>query len=75
MKSLVKRQELLADGVVVNHGDQIRIDGEGRTKFIFMYHTTNPDSGVEWVDCIEMMRGSDGPWRSFRPEKVRVAKR
>ena len=72
MQSLVKREELLADGGVVNRGDIIHIDGQKRQKFRFMYHVTNPESGVEWVDCIEMMKGSDGPWRSFRPEKVRL---
>jgi hypothetical protein len=74
MESLIKRQELLVDGGVVNHADIVLIDGQKRQKFVFMYHVINPESGVEWVDCIEMVKGSDGPWRSFRPEKVRIMK-
>lgn len=74
MQKLTKKYELLVEDTVVNHGDIIHIDGERRRKFMFMYRVINEDSGVEWIDCIELMKGNDGPFRSFRPDKVRPMK-
>jgi len=64
---------MLIGEVAVAKGDMIKIDGE-RGKFMFLYHVTNNDNGVEWIDTIEMMRGGDGPWRSFKPGRARIMK-
>lgn len=74
MQELIKKHEVLVQGEVVNKGDLVYVEGERRRKFMFMNLVINPETGKEWVDLIELMKGNDGPFRSFRPEKLRLMK-
>jgi hypothetical protein len=55
----------------IEKGDLIKIQGEYGTRFKFISITTNTETGVFWVDCIETYRGQPGPFRSFTVDRVR----
>lgn len=74
MIKLIKKYEMFVEEQVVLKGDMIRINTQPRKRFMFMCTVTNPENGVQWIDCIELMKGGDGPFRSFRPEQVRLPK-
>lgn len=64
------------DGFEIKSGDIIKIKGQYGSKFIFQSLVTNRETGVQWIDCIELDRGQPGPFRSFYPEYVkRIPKR
>lgn len=67
-----KSELLLIDGSLVTSGDVIGIDGERRRRFLFLEFVVNNENGAQWVNTIELMKGNDGPFRSFRPERVRM---
>ena len=67
-----KNELLLTDGNVIQSGDIIRIDGERKRRFLFLEYVVNNENGAQWVNTIELMKGNDGPFRSFRPERVRI---
>lgn len=64
------------DGFTIQSGDLIKIKGQYGGKFIFQGLITNRETGVQWIDCIELDRGQPGPFRSFYPDSVkRIPKR
>jgi hypothetical protein len=64
------------DGFIIESGDIIKIKGQYGSKFIFQGLITNRETGVQWVDCIELDKGQPGPFRSFYPQDVkRIPKR
>lgn len=68
--------EMIVDGHTVERGDTIKIYGEHGTKFRFNALVTNPETGVQWVDCFELDKGVTRSWRAFYPERVkRIPKR
>ena len=67
-----RSDEMLVGTRTLTKGDNIKIDGERAQKFIFMGYVINRDNGAEWVDVIHVQKGSPGPMRSFRPDRVRL---
>lgn len=64
------------DGFDIDSGDIIKIKGQYGSRFIFQSLTTNRETGVQWVDCIELDKGQPGPFRSFYLQDVkRIPKR
>jgi hypothetical protein len=64
------------DGFIVESGDIIKIKGQHGSKFIFQSLSTNRETGVQWIDCIELDKGEPGAFRSFYPEYAkRIPKR
>ncbi len=69
-------KQIEIDGFVINSGDIVKIKGQFGSKFIFQGLVTNRETGVQWIDCIELDKGQPGPFRSFYPEYVkRIPKR
>lgn len=68
--------EMVVDGHLVEKGDIIKIVGEHGIKFKFNALVTNPETGVQWVDCFELDKGVTRSWRAFYPDRVkRIPKR
>lgn len=66
------------DGFTISAGDMIKIKGknsfgvgEWGSTFKVKQFCTHKVTGVEWVDCFEMFRGSVGPMRSFPLERIK----
>ena len=67
---------MTVDGFTIESGDIIKVKGQYGSKFIFQGLVTNRETGVQWIDCIELDKGQPGPFRSFYPESVkRIPKR
>jgi hypothetical protein len=60
------------EGKTVSAGDIIKIRGIWGTKFRFFQHVTNPVTGVEWIDCVELEKGVGCGMRSFYSERVKI---
>jgi hypothetical protein len=61
----------MPDGRVIESGEIIKINGEWGGKFKFIEHVVRTDSGIEWIDCFEVVKGVSSGWRSFRPERIK----
>lgn len=59
------------DGKLIYSGDIIKIKGVWGSKFRFHNFVTNPNTGVSWVDCVELERGVACGMRSFYPDRVK----
>lgn len=62
-------------GHEVNKGDLIKISGEHGATFKFQCLVKNPENGVEWIDCFQMLKDMSGPTRSFYPDRVKAIKK
>ena len=62
-------------GHEVNKGDLIKISGEYGATFKFQCLVKNPENGVEWIDCFQMLKDMSGPTRSFYPDRVKAIKK
>lgn len=60
------------DGKTVMSGDIIKIKGIWGSKFRFHRFVTNPNTGVSWIDCVEIEKGIACGMRSFYPDRVKV---
>ena len=60
------------EGKHVSRGDIIKIKGVWGSKFRFHQHVVNPNTSIEWIDCVELERGVACGMRSFYPERVKV---
>ena len=67
----LKEPTVIVDGFEISQGDIIKIHGEHGIKFKFSAFVTNTETGVQWVDCIELDRGAMGGLRSFYLERVK----
>ena len=59
------------EGRSIKIGDLIKVKGIWGTKFKFLNYVTNPNTGVCWIDCIELDRGISCGYRSFCPNRVK----
>lgn len=64
------------NGFVIEAGDIIKIQGEYGCRFKVRGLTTNTETGAQWVDTFEMIKGTPAAYRAFKIERVkRVPKR
>jgi hypothetical protein len=56
---------------VIEKDEIIKISGEHGRRFKFKQHVKRSDTGVEWIDCIQIEKGLSAGWRSFRPERIK----
>lgn len=61
----------MPDGRVIERGEIVKIAGEWGGKFKFHEHVTRTDTGIDWIDCFEMVKGHSSGWRSFRTERLK----
>lgn len=59
------------NGRVIEKDEVIKISGEHGRKFVFKQHVTRTDTGVEWIDCIQLEKGVSAGWRFFRPDRIK----
>ena len=59
------------DGFEINEGDTIKIRGEYGSKFKVRGLTTNTETGAQWVDCFELIRGVPSQFRAFKLDRVK----
>lgn len=60
------------DGKTISKDDVIRIDGEHGIRFMFHEHVINTENGAEWVTVFELQKSTPGPFRSFKPDRIRL---
>lgn len=59
------------DGFEVRAGDLIKVRGEYGSKFKVRGLTTNTETGAQWIDCFEVIRGVPSQFRAFKIERVK----
>lgn len=62
---------VLPDGKIVEKDELIKIKGEHGLTFQFTHFVTNIENGKQWIDCIEIHRGRQGPIRAFYIDRVK----
>ena len=53
------------NGRLIEKDEIIKISGEHGRKFKFKEHVTRTDTGIEWINCIQLEKGISAGWRSF----------
>jgi hypothetical protein len=59
------------DGFEVKAGDLIKVKGEYGSKFKVRGLTTNTETGAQWIDCFELIRGVPSQFRAFKLDRVK----
>ena len=67
----LREAEIEIDGFVISQGDIFKVKGEYGNKFKFVNFTTNLETGAQWVDCFEVVRGQVGAYRSFKSDRIK----
>jgi hypothetical protein len=67
----LREPEISIDGFTISHGDLFKVKGEYGNKFKFLGLTTNLETGSQWVDCFEIVRGQVGALRSFKSDRIK----
>jgi hypothetical protein len=56
---------------VIEQDEVIKISGEHGRKFRFKSHVTRTDTGIEWIECIQLEKSVSAGWRFFRPDRIK----
>jgi hypothetical protein len=67
----LREPEISVDGFTINQGDLFKVKGEYGSKFKFLGLITNLETGSQWVDCFEVVRGQVGSLRSFKSDRIK----
>lgn len=67
----LREPETSIDGFKVSQGDILKVKGEYGSKFKFHGLTTNLETGEQWIDCFEIVRGQVAALRSFKPDRIK----
>jgi hypothetical protein len=67
----VREYEIDVDGHKISKDDIIKIKGVYGSEFKFVCLVTNPETNVQWIDCIELERNLSRGMRSFRPDRIK----
>lgn len=59
------------NGFEINAGDIIKVKGEYGSRFKVRGLTTNTETGAQWVDTFELIRGVPSQFRAFKPDRVK----
>jgi hypothetical protein len=59
------------DGFRINAGDIIKVKGEYGSKFKVRGLTTNTETGAQWVDTFELIRGVSSQFRAFKLDRIK----
>lgn len=59
------------DGFEINAGDFVKVKGEYGSKFKVRGLTTNDETGAQWVDCFELIRGVPSQFRAFKLDRIK----
>lgn len=66
-----REASVTVDNKTITKGDKIKIKGVHGTEFTFVSLVTNPKTGVQWIDCVELERGVSCGMRSFYVDRVK----
>jgi hypothetical protein len=67
----LRETEISIDGFTISQGDLFKVKGEYGNKFKFIGFITNLETGSQWVDCFEIVRGQVGVLRSFKSDRIK----
>ena len=67
----LRNPEISIDGFTISQGDLFKVKGEYGNKFKFLGLITNLETGSQWVDCFEVVRGQVGALRSFKSDRIK----
>jgi hypothetical protein len=67
----LREPEIMIDGFKITQGDLFKVKGEYGVKFKFSGLVTNLETGSQWVDCFEVVRGQVGALRSFKSDRIK----
>jgi hypothetical protein len=61
----------MIDGFEIVKDDMFKVKGEYGSRFKFYSLTTNIETGAQWIDCFEIVRGQLGAFRSFKSDRIK----
>jgi hypothetical protein len=67
----LREPQISIDGFTISQGDLFKVKGEYGNKFKFLGLITNLETGSQWVDCFEIVRGQVGALRSFKSDRIK----
>jgi hypothetical protein len=67
----LREPQISIDGFTISQGDLFKVKGEYGNKFKFIGLITNLETGSQWVDCFEVVRGQIGVLRSFKSDRIK----
>ena len=67
----LREPQISIDGFTISQGDLFKVKGEYGNKFKFLALITNLETGSQWVDCFEVVRGQVGALRSFKSDRIK----
>jgi hypothetical protein len=67
----LREPQISIDGFTISQGDLFKVKGEYGNKFKFIAFITNLETGSQWVDCFEVIRGQIGVLRSFKSDRIK----
>lgn len=67
----LREPEISIDGFIIGQGDMFKVKGEYGGVFKFSGLVTNLDTGAQWVDCFEIIRGQVAAFRSFKSDRIK----
>jgi len=67
----LREPQISIDGFTISQGDLFKVKGEYGNKFKFIGLITNLETGSQWVDCFEIVRGQIGVLRSFKSDRIK----
>jgi hypothetical protein len=59
------------NGFLITAGDLVKVKGEYGTKFKVRGLTTNTETGAQWIDTFEMIRGQASAFRAFKIDRIK----
>ena len=62
---------LLPTGQSIVLDELFKVKGINATNFMFKAYVTNVDTGMQWVECIELLRGRYRAWRFFYIDRIK----
>jgi hypothetical protein len=62
---------MLPTGRSVVLDELFKVKGINATNFMFKSYVTNVDTGMQWVECIELHRGRYRAWRFFYVDRIK----
>lgn len=55
----------------IESDELIKISGEHGKKFRFKSYVLRTDTGIEWIECVQIEKGLSAGWRFFRPDRIK----
>ena len=62
---------VMPNGRIIEQGEIIKIQGIWGSKFKFHNYVVRTDTGIDWIDCFQLVGDQVSVWRSFRTDRIK----